>query len=154
MKVHYITCAKSSSVDSKTNQLSLFHVLDEIGAAAFPLHLHSVCVAALFEREAEDAVTQSYALVVKLDGGLLASFTMTIDFSGARRNRSVNTVQGLTIPAAGAVTIAMVQKGKVLAEWRALALLTGAAGSPSQAEAPPAPASEPAASVKTAAMLN
>jgi hypothetical protein len=141
-------------VDGKTNQLSLFHVLDEIGAPSFPLHLQSVCVAALFEREPDDAVVQSYALVVKLDGGLLASFTMTIDFTTARRNRSVNTIQGLTIPAAGAVTIAMVQKGKVLAEWRALALLTGATGSQPLAEAPPATKSEPTPAAKSAAMLN
>jgi len=154
VKVQYITCAKSSSVDSKTNQLSLFHVLDEIGAPSFPLHLQSVCIAALFEREPDDALVQSYSLVIKLDGGLLASFTMTIDFTGARRNRSVNTIQGLTIPATGAVTIAIVQKGKILAEWRALALLTGVAGSQSHAEAPPAAASESMPVVKTAAMLN
>jgi hypothetical protein len=79
---------------------------------------------------------------------------MSIDFSTARRNRSVNTIQGLTIPAAGPVTIAIVQKGKVLAEWRALALLTGATGSQSHAEAPPAAASEPMSTAKSAAMLN
>lgn len=154
MKVHYISCAKSSSVDGKTNQLSLFHILDEISAPSFPLHLQSICVAALFERDPDDGSVQSYALVIKLDGGLLASFTMTVDFTTARRNRSVNTIQGLTIPAAGAVTIAMVQKGKVLAEWRALALPAGATGSQPAAETPPVTKSEPAGAAKSAAMLN
>jgi hypothetical protein len=155
VKVHYISCAKSSSVDGKTNQLSLFHVLDEISAPSFPLHLHSVCVAALFERESDDASLQSYALVIKLDGNLLASFTMTIDFTTSRRNRSVNTIQGLTIPGAGAVTIAAVQKGKILAEWRALALLAAAIGSQPLAQALPAAKSEPAAAAaKSAALLN
>ena len=128
MKVHYICCAQSSSLDSKTNQLSLFHVLDEIGGAAFPLVLPNLCVASLFEREPEDGPLQSFNLAVALDGTLLASFTMSVDFSKSRRNRTVNTIQGLSIPATGTVTVSLLQKSRVLAEWQALAVQTGAVG--------------------------
>jgi hypothetical protein len=130
VKVHYIACAKSSSVDNKTNQLSLFHILDEVGAAAFPLHLQSFCVAALFEREPEEAEVQSFVLAIHLNATLIASFTMQVDFTRSRRNRSVHTIQGLTIPAAGAVSITLTQKSRQLAEWRARAAhrQSGAAG--------------------------
>ena len=128
MKVHYICCAQSSSLDSKTNQLSLFHILDEIGGVAFPLVLPSLCVAALFEREADDDAVQPFILAVSLDATLLASFTMSVDFARSRRNRTVNTIQGLVIPAAGLVTITLLQKSKVLAEWRAMAVLAAGAG--------------------------
>lgn len=151
MKVHYISCAKSSSVDGKTNQLSLFHVLDEITATAYPLKIESFCVAALFEREAGEEGLQSYNLAVKLDGGLLASFTMSIDMSGARRNRSVNTIQGLTIPAAGMVTVVIVQKGVLLAEWFMVAVASGA---PRPAVAPHVSPTAPAPVLKSAAALN
>lgn len=119
MKVHYIACAQSSSLDTKTNQLSLFHLLDEIGGAAFPLVLSSICVAALFEREAEDASAPSFVLAVTLDGKLIASFTLSADFTKSRRSRAVNTIQGLTLPAPGALAISVLQKTRVLAEWRA-----------------------------------
>ncbi len=151
MKVHYIACAKSSSVDGKTNQLSLFHVLDEITAAAYPLKIESFCVAALFEREPGEDGPQSYNLVIKLDGGMLASFTMSIDMSGARRNRSVNTIQGLTIPAAGVVSVAILQKGALLADWQMIAVAAGAARpAPPASVTPSAPAPAP----KSAAALN
>lgn len=125
MKVHYIACAASSSLDAASNQLSLFHMLDEISGPAFPLSLPSFCVAALFEREAKDAVVQSFVLAVSLDTALIASFTMSVDFSASRRNRSVNTVRGLTIPATGLVTISLLQKTRVLAVWEAPALESG-----------------------------
>ncbi len=155
MKVYYIACAKSSSVDGKTNQLSLFHVLDEIGAPAFPLQLQSFCVAALFEREPEDADVQSFVLAIYLNATLLASFTMQVDFTRSRRNRSVHTIQGLTIPSAGAVSITLTQKSRQLAEWRALALLTAGPAAPATPTTPAAVSNEPkTAPTKPGVILN
>ena len=124
MKVRYIACAASSSVDHKTNELSLFQVMDEIGADAFPIRLPSLCVAALFEREADEAPAQSYVMTVSLDAALIASFALQVDFAGARRNRSVNTVKGLAIPAAGLVAVRLSRKDTVLAEWTFVAFQT------------------------------
>jgi hypothetical protein len=143
VKVHYIACAASSSLDAATNQLSLFHVLDEISGPAFPLALPSFCVAALFEREAKDAVVQSFVLAVSLNSALIASFTMSVDFATARRNRSVNTIRGLTIPTSGMVTITLLQKTKVLAVWEAPAVESGARGPGAKAAAKTAAAAEP-----------
>ena len=122
MKVHYISCATSSAVDGKTNRLSLFHVLDEISGPAFPLQLGSFCVASLFERDPSEDPVQSYALAVSLNGILLASFSMRLDFRGTRRNRTVNTIEGLAIPAPGAVMVSIVQRNDVLAVWRMAAI--------------------------------
>ncbi len=127
MKVHYIACATSSSLDTKTNQLSLFHVLDEIRGAAFPLVLPSICVATLFEREPEDAAVQSFVMAVTLEGKLLASFTLSADFTKARRTRAVNTVQGLTLPGPGLASVTLLQKTRVLATWQALVVQEGRA---------------------------
>ncbi len=138
MKVHYIACAQSSSLDAKTNQLSLFHLLDEIGAAAFPLVLPSICVAALFEREAEDAPVQSFVLAVTLEGKLVASFSLSADFTRARRTRTVNTVQGLSLPGPGIATISLLQKTRVLATWQAVVVQEKRA----QPSAPAKPANE------------
>ncbi len=130
MKVHYIACATSSSLDTKTNQLSLFHILDEIRGAAFPLVLPSICVATLFEREPEDAAVQSFVMAVTLDGKLLASFALSADFTKVRRTRAVNTVQGLTLPGPGAATITLLQKTRVLATWQALVVQQGRPDAP------------------------
>lgn len=143
MKVHYIACAASSSLDAATNQLSLFHVLDEISGPAFPLPLPSFCVAALFERETKDAVVQSFVLTVSLNSALIASFTMSVDFATARRNRSVNTIRGLTIPHSGMVTITLLQKTKVLAVWEAPAVESAARGPGAKAAAKTAATAEP-----------
>ena len=143
MKVHYIACAASSSLDAATNQLSLFHILDEISGPAFPLPLPGFCVAALFEREPTDAVVQPFVLAVSLDATLIASFTMSVDFATSRRNRSVNTIRGLTIPAPGLVTINILQKTTVLAVWQAPALETGLRGSGAKAAAKAVAAAEP-----------
>lgn len=138
MKVHYITCAQSSSLDTKTNQLSLFHILDEISGTAFPLVLPSICVAALFEREAEEGPTPSFVMAVTLDGKLLASFTLSTDFTHSRRSRTVNTVQGLTLPEPGALAISLLQKTRVLAEWRAPVIRGSLPGGEGGAGAKPA----------------
>ena len=124
MKVRYIACAQGSSVDHKTNELSLFQVLDEIGSEAFPVRLPSLCVAALFEREADEEQAQGYVMTVSLDAALIASFALQVDFGGARRNRSVNTVKGLTIPTPGLVAVRLSQKGAALAEWSFVAFQT------------------------------
>ena len=126
MKVRYIACAAGSSVDHKTNELSLFQVLDEIGAQAFPIRLPSLSVAALFERAADEAPAQGYVMTVSLDAALIASFALQVDFAGARRNRSVNTVKGLAIPAPGLVAVRLAQKSEVLAEWSFVAFQTSA----------------------------
>ena len=148
-----MSCATSSSVDGKSNQLSLFHILDEISAPAFPLTLTSFCVAALFEREPDDADNSSFVLTITLDDALLASFTMSVDFSRSRRNRSVHTIQGLTIPAPGLIAIALVQKTRVLADWRLLALLSG--GDAQKPSLPPKPTTkDPNAATKPVAVLN
>ncbi len=133
MKIQYVACAASSSVDHKTNELSLFHVLDEVGAAAFPLQLPSLCVATLFEREPAEAQVQSYVMTISLDDALLASFSMQVDFVGGRRNRSVNTIKGLAIPAPGRVAIRILQKADVLAEWSLVAYATATAPAPQRA---------------------
>ena len=154
VKVHYIACAKSSAVDGQTNQLSLFHVLDEIAGAAFPLTLPSFCVASLFEREPDDGPEQAFVLAITLDEALLASFTMKVDFAKSRRNRSVNTIQGLTIPAAGAVSISILQRSKILAVWHALAIQIGES-KPQPRTAEKAGAKEgPTLAIKTTAVLN
>ncbi|WP_158807402.1 hypothetical protein [Beijerinckia sp. L45] len=143
MKVHYIACAASSSLDAATNQLSLFHILDEISGPAFPLPVPSFCVAALFEREANDAVVQAFVLTVSLESVLIASFTMSVDFSSSRRNRSVNTIRGLTIPSTGLVTISLLQKTRVLAVWEALAIESGTRSTGTKTAAKTAAAAEP-----------
>ena len=143
MKVHYIACAQSSSLDTKTNQLSLFHLLDEIGGPTFPLVLPSICVAALFEREAEDAPTPSFVLAVTLDGKLVASFTLSADFTKSRRSRAVNTIQGLTLPATGALAITVLQKTRVLAEWRAPVVRSDPQGTEASSAHKPKAGNEP-----------
>ena len=130
MKVRYIAVAAGSSVDHKTNELSLFQVMDEIGAEAFPVRLPSLSVAALFERAADEAQAQSYVMTMSLDAALIASFALQVDFAGARRNRSVNTVKGLTIPAAGMVAVRIAQRSEVLAEWSFVAFQTSAESQP------------------------
>jgi hypothetical protein len=145
--VHYIACSTSSAVDAKTNRLSLFHVLDEISAPGFPLTLATICVASLFEREVEEDPLQIYNLAFSLNSALLASFPMQVEFHKARRNRAVNTIAGLSIPAPGMVLVSIVQKNRVLAQWPMPAIQTGGvsvgvspSSTPPRNEKPPTPA--------------
>jgi hypothetical protein len=124
LKVHYIACAQSSALDSTTNRLSLFHLMDEIAAAAFPTTLPSLCIAALFERDATETNQQSCVLTVSLDDVTVASFALSVQFGSTKRTRVVNTVQGLTIPGPGTVTVAIVCRSVVLASWQAQAVCT------------------------------
>ena len=132
MKVQYMACAGSSSVDGKTNQLSLFHILDELRAQVFPVQLTSFCVASLFEREPGDEPVQHYQLAISLNDALIASFAMAVDFTKSRRNRSVNTIQGLSIPGPGALVMSIVQKTTVLATWHFIAIQVGKPMDPSK----------------------
>ena len=135
MKIQYIACAASSSVDHKTNELSLFHILDEIGGSTFPLHVANLSIAALFERTPDEDQVQSYLMTISLDDVLLASFSMQVDFARGRRNRCVNKIKGLTIPTPGRVTIRIMQKADVLATWSLAAFRLGTAATPARPSA-------------------
>ena len=130
--------------------------MDEIGAQTFPAQLTSFCVAALFEVEPGDEPIQHYQLTISLDDKLLASFAMVVDFARTRRNRSVNTIQGLSIPAPGTIVMSIVQKAVALADWQLVAIKRGDA--PKPAKPPPQPQPQPnevaAPTTKTGRTMN
>jgi hypothetical protein len=92
MKVLLFLCSESYALDQVSNRLSIFHVMDGLNSAAFPISIPGMALSSLWERDAQDPMIFRYDTVIMLDNQQIASFPSQIDFQGLNRARSVGTM--------------------------------------------------------------
>ena len=100
MKLIFMTCAQSSAVDSQTGRLSLFHLLEQVQAHAFPTAM-SLTLVGMFAKDASEADEQSVRLKVELDDAVIFDSPVNFSFKGKQRSRVLTAMNGLGIPSAG-----------------------------------------------------
>lgn len=115
-----MACAQSSAVDSQSGQLSLFHLLERMQAAAFPTSI-AVTVVGMVVKEADDLDSQSVRLVVDLNGTVIFDAPISFSFGQQPRNRIITALKGLGIPGAGVLSFSFLSdSGRSLgAAWTA-----------------------------------
>ena len=119
MELVLIACAESAAIDMSTQRVSLFNLLEEIGAASFPVILPHVSLISIFPRRANESENPSLQLRVTLDGQKQALFEapLEVQFQGKLRARNLTSLQGMPIPSTGLMKVEIRSKSRVLGTW-------------------------------------
>lgn len=119
MELLLLVCAESAIIDSATNRVSLFNILDEFSAPAFPTIMPNFSLVGILTRKAREAQKAAVRLRITLDGQKqpLLDAALKIDFQRHLRSRVLTRMQGMPIPAPGLITVNLRSKKGELGTW-------------------------------------
>ena len=135
MKLILLTCANSAVTDTATNNVSLFHVIEELQSPSFPMLLPSFTIVSILQRESGDRKKTLLHYRLKLGRKTLVELPLEIIFEGKKRHRTTGIVNGLTIPQPGILKAELRLKNRILGSWSIEVSHTGQTAS----FTPPAP---------------
>ena len=114
MKSVYMLCAEGVVVDRRTNNVSIFNIMEEINSVGFPLLINKLYAVSLINREANDEDTTEAHFEFKLDDKVLLNANTSINFQNRQKTRAVLEVSGLVIPVPGTLKISLLKDGEVI----------------------------------------
>lgn len=119
MKTKFFLCADSTTIDSRTNTISAFHIYEEAQAASYPLVLPRLAILVSIEREPSESNTPPLSLQGNLaDLPPLFTVPINVTFSSDKTTaRIVADINGLVIPAPGILHLSLLFNGESLATW-------------------------------------
>src|ERR1700733_9821533 len=112
MRVVTFICSESYSLDQASNRLSVFHIMDGINSATFPVLIRGMSLFAVWERDQYDPTTFQYDIKIMLDTQQLGKLTAQVDFQGHNRARAIGTIQGFRLPAPGRISV-LIESGGI-----------------------------------------
>ena len=113
-KVKALICAEGVSVDIATKQLSIFNILEQIGAIQFPVMMGNLCVVGVVEKTAGDKNVYDGSVILKSNGKDIAQTAFKVDFKTGTMNRSISKFQGIPIQSPGVLEICFGLDGKLI----------------------------------------
>jgi hypothetical protein len=119
MNVTLFVVSDGMVVDARSNNVSIFTLLEEITAPAFPILIPRVTITALLQRDANepDAVFQ---LRASMGETTLFETPMGAEFQGRLRTRSILEIGGLAIPGPGPIEFRLIHNTRTLSSWSVL----------------------------------
>jgi Family of unknown function (DUF6941) len=118
MKIQFFLVADSAALDARTNRLSLFHLMEEVQAASFPIVIQHLTVATFAERERHDSDKTELKMRWSIDGEELAVLPVPIEFQGKPRARNLSELHGVVMPKPGECVVELRSGKKLLHEWK------------------------------------
>jgi uncharacterized protein DUF6941 len=120
-RLRFAVCCQSSSIDSRTNNISLFHILEQIQFQGFPGVFPFVEIVSFWEREADqlEAFTQRVRLL-NPQGHLIGEHETAVlmELPG---NRVFEQIQGVPFPQAGTYTFEISLRRERDEQWSVVA---------------------------------
>lgn len=117
MRVSFFATAQGVVVDQRSNGLSLFNVIEDLGAPAFPFILPPLSLALSVQREGDEPDDVLLEIELKLDDHQLISAKVNGHFQGRPMLRIVSDLQGILVPAPGLLNLFVRYEGEELARW-------------------------------------
>ncbi len=118
IKPKLAVCAESVVRDAETNAVSVFNILEEIGASMFPVTVPKLSTLFLLERGVDDPEVLECAMTLSLGENELGSFVGPVDFQGERLTRLIIVIQGVVLPEPGTLTTSLLSNGQELGSWQ------------------------------------
>ena len=115
MKPLYMLCADGIVIDRRTNNVSLFNVVEEINSVGFPLLVNKLYAICLIHREIHDEDMTDAHFEFKLENKVLLRANTNITFQQKQRTRVVLEVSGLVIPVPGTLKVSLLRDREVIA---------------------------------------
>jgi hypothetical protein len=96
--------AKGVVRDVATNTISVFSILEQLGAAGFPFFIQEMAVLALWRRLEGEPQAFDLELIVRNNETQLHRAPVRVDFGTGRGHRTIINIQGLLVKEPGELT--------------------------------------------------
>jgi hypothetical protein len=116
MHLNALICSYSSSVDIRTNQVSIFNIIDSIISSNFPIALGPISVLIILTRD-PDEQAPSLRLQIKIEDQILADGPIMVDFQEQFGTRTFAEIGALVIPGPGILTFSLLKDGTEWGKW-------------------------------------
>jgi hypothetical protein len=119
MDVLVFACAQTAVVDSRTNQLSLFNLLEEVHTSSFPYTISGLALVLVMLRTAEEP-EEVFVTVQSTQGGrVLSGFSLALQFHHHLRTRVIADLNGLTAVGPGMIELSVLSPNQsIMASWK------------------------------------
>lgn len=119
--------AKGVIRDADSNTISIFSIIEEIGAAGFPLFVQNFAVLAVFRRKPDDEELHDPIIRFTLGNDRILESPVAVNFQKKLRSRNIINVQGLVLSNPGVLTLEVRNDGRRLARYEISVAQTGTA---------------------------
>ncbi|MDP9311610.1 MAG: hypothetical protein M3R24_12140 [Chloroflexota bacterium] len=110
-------CAETIVRDAETNAVSIFNIIEEIGADQFPVVIPRFSSLFLVQRSNDDREQIDGTVVFTVADKELARAQLSIDFQGKRLNRVTVVIHGLVLEQPGNLEVKLEIDGEVNDNW-------------------------------------
>lgn len=110
-------CADNAALDGRYNTISAFHILEEVGAATFPLVVPRLAIIGMFSREETDPINIELQLQVTLGAAQLLVASVPLNFAHQLRTRAILELNGFLLPTPGLVVFSLRHGESLLTSW-------------------------------------
>ena len=117
MHVSLFVVSDNMAIDARSNNVSIFTLLEEIGSPVFPILVPRVTVTAIFERE-PDEPDAAFQMRAAMGDKILFETPMGADFQGRSRTRSILEIGGFAVPGPGVIEFKLVKDGVTKVFWK------------------------------------
>ena len=116
--IKYFLFAKSATIDSFNNQLSVYNIIEELHSSEVPSILADSALAICFERDiAKDASPEHITVSIEVNGKSAGEQNFTIDFLSTSRNRTLLNIPFLQLNEFGKLTFNIKLNRKLLGSY-------------------------------------
>lgn len=117
MNVSFLACSEGAAIDQRTQNISLFNIIDRIQSVTFPFVIPRLFIAMTFMKEAEDSDQELITVRAALGDSDLLQASLRPMFSGRQKARFMSEMPSIIIPSPGDLVISVLQKDRELATW-------------------------------------
>ena len=118
MRATLFLCSQSSAVDVRRNTISVFHILEELAAPAFPIVIQALSIVAMLELDENEPADPRVLLRILLGDQQLFEGPFQADFRVRRKARALADFNGLVIPAPGVLNVLLHAGDRDIATWQ------------------------------------
>lgn len=109
LRMKYLLCAESSSLDQRRNSLSAFHILDNLYVPLFPFVIQRLSILAAAERTSDEPSLIQASLLVTLGGSKIFEGAIALNFAQRLLMRTIIEIGGLLIQQPGELKFALLR---------------------------------------------
>jgi hypothetical protein len=120
MRSKLFVCASSSALDVRRNSISIFHVLEEVRAPAYPVVISGISVVALLELDETEPINPEIQLRVFLGEQQLFAGPFQANFQVRRMARALADFNAFMVPAPGTLRVVLHSAGQDIVSWNIL----------------------------------
>lgn len=110
-------CAEGIVIDSKSNNVTAYNILERISSPGFPLFIQRLFFFCLIEKEDHEPKRADFTLEVFNNEVKLFDMKISADFKAENRNRQIVEIGGLAIPSPGKLTFYLKHNKKIFCSY-------------------------------------